>query len=216
MYGCQQNLIKESPDVTAILEYICSEANKLTNCGIYYCRQMLFKTGVFLTKAALDRQLKSNIHFKAMRSACAQQTLHSVIESFNSYGKLLKLYKEEKLHFRPKPPSYRKKGGMAVVSYPARWVKLIGNDLKFSLGNQLKAWFGIDHFLLPMPSNLDFSSIKEYRIFPRNGCFYIEFVYKQPEIEPVKANSNVLGIDPGLNNWITGVSNTGKSFIIDG
>ncbi|WP_210407458.1 hypothetical protein [Hydrocoleum sp. CS-953] len=52
MYGCQQNLIKESPDVMAILEYICPEANKLTNCGIYYCRQMLFQTGVFLTKAA--------------------------------------------------------------------------------------------------------------------------------------------------------------------
>ncbi len=200
----------------AILEYICSEANKLTNCGIYYCRQMLFKAGRFLTRGEIDRELKSNIHFKAMRSASAQQTLHSVIESFDSYKKLWKLYKEEKLHFRPKPPSYRKKSGMAVVSYPGRWVKLKDGFLKFTLGNQVKAWFGIEHFLLPMPSNLDFSSIKEYRILPKNGCFYIEFVYKQPEIEPVEVNGNVLGIDPGLNNWITGVSNTGKSFIIDG
>ena len=216
MYGCQQHLINESSEVIAFLEYICSEANKLTNCAIYYCRQMLFKAGKFLARGALDKELKSNIHFKAMRSACAQQTLHSVIESFNSYGELLKLYKEEKLHFRPKPPSYRKKGGMAVVSYPARWVKLVNGQLKFSLGNQVKAWFGIDHFLLPMPSNLDFNSIKEYRILPRNGCFYIEFVYKQPKIEPIEPNGNVLGIDPGLNNWITGVSNTGKSFIIDG
>ncbi|MGK7927420.1 MAG: RNA-guided endonuclease InsQ/TnpB family protein [Spirulina sp.] len=216
MYGCQQHLINESPNVMAILEYICSEANKLTNCGIYYCRQMLFKAGRFLTRGALDKELKSNIHFKAMRSACAQQTLHSVIESFNSYKELLKLYREEKLHFRPKPPSYRKKGGMAVVSYLSRWVKLINGHLKFSLGNQVKAWFGIDHFLLPMPSNLDFNSIKEYRILPRNGCFYIEFVYQQSDIEPVEPNGNILGIDPGLNNWITGVSNTGKSFIIDG
>ncbi|MGK7929206.1 MAG: RNA-guided endonuclease InsQ/TnpB family protein [Spirulina sp.] len=216
MYGCQQHLIKDSPEIMAFLEYICSEANKLTNCGIYYCRQMLFKAGKFLTRGELDKELKSNIHFKAMRSACAQQTLHSVIESFNSYKELLKLYKEEKLHFRPKPPSYRKKGGMAVVAYPARWVKLKGGKLKFSLGNQVKAWFGIDHFLLPMPSNLDFGSIQEYRILPRNGCFYIEFVYKQLEVEPVEANGNVLGIDPGLNNWITGVSNIGKSFIIDG
>ncbi|NES06108.1 MAG: transposase [Okeania sp. SIO2F4] len=242
MYGCQQHLIQEAPEIMAILEYICLEANRLTNCGIYYCRQMLFKAGIFLTRGALDRELKSNIHFKAMRSACAQQTLHGVIESFNSYKALLKLYKEEKLHFRPKPPSYRKKGGMAVVSYPSRWVKLIdgsvgmrslgethpqplqgGEDspwshryLKFPLGNQVKAWFGIDHFLLPMPSNLDYKSIKQYRILPRNGCFYIEFVYQQPEIEPIEANNNVLGIDPGLNNWITGVSNTGKSFIIDG
>ena len=216
MYGCQQHLIKESSEIMSVLKYICSEANKLTNCGIYYCRQMLFKAGRFLTRGELDKELKSNIHFKAMRSACAQQTLHSVIESFKSYGKLSKLYKEKKLHFRPKPPSYRKKGGMAVVSYPSRWVKLANGNLKFTLGNQVKAWFGIDHFLLPMPSNLDYKSIKEYRILPRNGCFYIEFVYQQSEIEPVEANGNVLGIDPGLNNWITGVSNTGKSFIIDG
>ncbi|MDJ0520140.1 MAG: transposase [Trichodesmium sp. MO_231.B1] len=216
MYGCQQHSIKKSPEVMAVLEYICSQANKLTNCGIYYCRQMVFKAGSFLTRATLDKELKSNIHFKAMGSACAQQTLHSVIESFDSYKNLWKLYKEEKLHFRPKPPSYRKKGGMAVVSYPARWVKLVDESLKFPLGNQVKAWFGINHFILPMPSNLDFNSIKEYRIVPRNGCFYIEFVYKQQEIESVKVNNNVLGIDPGVNNWITGVSNTGKSFIIDG
>ncbi|MEA5471668.1 transposase [Spirulina sp. 06S082] len=216
MYGCQQHLIKDSPEVMGFLEYICSEANKLTNCGIYYCRQMLFKAGKFLTRGELDKELKSNIHFKAMRSACAQQTLHSVIESFDSYKELLKLYKEEKLHFHPKPPNYRKKGGMAVVSYPSRWVKLVDNHLKFTLGNQVKAWFGIDHFLLHKPSNLEFETIKEYRILPRNGCFYIEFVYKQPEVKPIKANNNVLGIDPGLNNWITVVSNTGKSFIIDG
>lgn len=235
MYGCQQHLIKESPEIMAFLEYICSEANKLTNCGIYYCRQMLFKAGKFLTKGELDKELKSNIHFKAMRSACAQQTLHGVIESFNSYWELLKLHKKGELHFHPKPPSYRKKGGMAVVTYPSRWVKLIDGSLKFPLGNQVKAWFGIDHFLLPMPSNLDFKSIKEYRILPRNGCFYVEFVYQQPSPHPPYpplvrgelkgglggkeggiANNNVLGLDPGLKNWLTGVSSTGKSFIVDG
>ncbi len=113
-------------------------------------------------------------------------------------------------------PNYRKKGGLAVVSYPARWVKLIDGQLKFSLGNRVKAGFGIDHFLLPMPANLDYESIKEYRIVPRNNCFYIEFVYQQADLEKVEANDNVLGIDHGLNNWLTCVSNLGRSFIIDG
>lgn len=85
MYGCQQHLIDSTPDVLAILEYICSESNKLTNCGIYLCRQMFFKANHFLSKYDLDRMLKSNPHFKALRSACAQQTLHGVVESFNSY-----------------------------------------------------------------------------------------------------------------------------------
>ncbi|WP_293126714.1 hypothetical protein [Okeania sp. SIO1I7] len=67
MYGCQQHLVESSPEVMAILEYLCTEANKLTNCGIYYCRQMLFKAGRFLSKAELDFELKNNPHFKAMR-----------------------------------------------------------------------------------------------------------------------------------------------------
>ena len=45
MYGCQQHLITTQPENIAVLEFICSEANKLTNCGIYYCRQILFKAG---------------------------------------------------------------------------------------------------------------------------------------------------------------------------
>ena len=217
MYGCQQHQLKSTLEVMAVLEYLCTEANKLTNCGIYYCRQMLFKAGRFMSKAELDFELKSNLHFKAMRSACAQQTLHSVIESFNSYARLSKMFKSGELTQKPKPPKYRKKDGLAVVSYPARWVKLVNGMLKFPLGKQVKAWFGIDHFLLPMSSNLDFNQIKELRFVPRNNCFYLEFVYEQPTQEkgqPIP--ENVLGIDPGLNNWLTCVSNVAKAFIVDG
>ncbi|NET76012.1 transposase [Okeania hirsuta] len=217
MYGCQQHLVKNTSEVMAVLEYLCTEANKLTNCGIYYCRQMLFKAGRFVSKAELDFELKSNLHFKAMRSACAQQTLHSVIESFNSYARLAKMFTSGELAQKPKPPKYRKKNGLAVVSYPARWVKLVNGMLKFPLGKQVKAWFGIDHFLLPMPSNLDFNQIKELRFVPRNNCFYLEFVYEQPTREKGQPIAeNVLGIDPGLNNWLTCVSNVGKAFIVDG
>ncbi|NEP49752.1 MAG: IS200/IS605 family element transposase accessory protein TnpB [Moorea sp. SIO3C2] len=216
MYGCQQHLITTTPENRAILEFICSEANKLTNCGIYYCRQILFKAGKYLTNAELDKIMKTNPHFKAMRSACAQQTLHGVIESFKSYKALSKLYKKGQLSNKPRVPTYRKKGGLALVSYPARWVKQVKGQLKFTLGKQIKAWFGIDHFMLPMPSNIDYKSIKEYRFVPRNGCLYIEFVYERPTPGQVQQTDKVLGIDPGLNNWLTCVSTTGKSFILDG
>ncbi len=44
MFGCQQVLIESTP----ILEFICSEANKLHNCAVYYARQMYFKTNSFV------------------------------------------------------------------------------------------------------------------------------------------------------------------------
>ncbi|WP_293043646.1 hypothetical protein [Moorena sp. SIO1F2] len=104
--------------------------------------------------------MKTNVHFKAMRSAFAQQTLHGIVESFKSYKALKKLYDKGQLTDKPRVPKYRNKRGLAVVSYPARWVKLVKGQLKFTLGKQIKAWFGIDHFLLSMPSNIDFKSIK--------------------------------------------------------
>ena len=127
-----------------------------------------------------------------------------------------KLWKNGHLTNKPRLPKYRKKGGMNVVSCPARWIKLIDGMLKIPLGKQVKAWFGLDHFLLTMPSNLDFKSIKELRIVPRNKCFYLECVYQQNDVQKVPSNLNILGIDHGLDNWLTCVSNTGKSFIVDG
>ncbi|WP_013323657.1 RNA-guided endonuclease InsQ/TnpB family protein [Gloeothece verrucosa] len=217
MYGCQQVLIHPSEEVKAILEFICSQANKLANCAIYYCRQILFKTSRYVGKYEIDEALKSNVNFKAMRSACAQQLLHDVVESFTSYRRLLALWKKGELADKPRVPNYRKKGGMAVVACPSRWIKLIeNNQLKIPLGNQVKAWFGIDHFLLPMPTNLNYKDIKEFRIVPRNGCFYLECVYRQKELVEMSPNPNVLGIDHGVDNLLTCTSSTGKSFIIDG
>ncbi|MGB3191204.1 hypothetical protein [Lyngbya sp. PCC 8106] len=70
------------------------------------------------------------------------------------------MYKQGELANKPRFPKYRKKGGLAVVSHPKRWVKLADGQLKFSLGKQVKAWFGLDSFTLAMPSNLNFNEIK--------------------------------------------------------
>ncbi|MFM6395454.1 transposase, partial [Planktothrix sp.] len=109
-----------------------------------------------------------------------------------------------------------RKQGLFTVSYPVRWLKLTPEGIRIPLGNQVKAWFGIDSFLLPMPSNLNWDSIKEVRILPRNKCFYAEFVY-QIQTENIELDKNkVLGIDHGIDNWLTCVSNIGTSFIVDG
>ena len=47
-------------------------------------------------------------------------------------------------------------------------------------------------------------------------CFYAEFVYEQPKKILELNRSNVLGIDHGVSNWLTCVSNVGTSFIVDG
>jgi IS605 OrfB family transposase len=51
---------------------------------------------------------------------------------------------------------------------------------------------------------------------PRNGCFYAEFVYKADKVDATLDPGKALGIDPGLTNWLTCVSNVGTSLIVDG
>lgn len=215
MFGCQQILINPNGELKAILEFICGESNKLHNCGTYYARQLYFKTGKAPSKFDLHRNMASNRHFKAMYSQAAQQCLTTVAESFKSFFGLLKGVKKGTVTQKPKLPKYRKQG-LNLVTYPKQAVKLKESGLRFPLGKLVKTWFGVDSFYLPMPLNLDFKDIREYRILPRNGAFYLELVYKTESVEADVDVNNVLGIDPGLNNWLTCVSNVGTSFSVDG
>ena len=218
MFGCQQNLISPDKDLKAVLEFLCSESSKLTNCGVYYSRQLYFKTGKIPSRADLHKELGTrnlNPHYQALYSDTAQQILTTVAESFRSFIGLLKGIKTGTVTQKPKLPGYRQ-GGVALVTYTGRSVKLKNGLLRFPLGSKVKAWFGLDAFYLPMPSNLDYKAIREYRILPRNGCFYLEVVYK---VDPVQADvdlNHALGIDHGINNWLTGISNVGTSLIVDG
>lgn len=105
---------------------------------------------------------------------------------------------------------------MALVTYTGRSVKLKDGLLRFPLGRKVKAWFELDAFYLPMPSNLDYKTIREYRILPRNGCFYLEIVYKTQVIQADVDLNRAIGIDHGINNWLTCISNVGTSLIVDG
>lgn len=216
LYGCQQILLHPDSKLKAILEFICKTANSLTNCGIYYARQIYFKNKNFLGKYDLEAEYKANKHFKALHSQAAQQVLRSVSESFESFKKLKQAFNRGESLDQPKPPHYRKSGGFALVSYPKQALKLVGDKIRIPLGKQVKCWFGLDCFFVPMPSNLKFADIKELRILPRNQCFYIEFVYKTSVVVVDVDPNNALGIDPGLSNWLTCTSNVGTSFIVDG
>lgn len=216
-YGCQQNLISPDTQLAAILEFVCSESNKLTNCGIYYARQLYFKTSSIVGKFDLEKEYKSNPHFQALHSQAAQQILRSVAESFKSFKELSKLFCRGELKDKPRPPKYRKPKGLALVTYPKQALKLVDGLIRVPLGNTVRRWFKLDSFTLIMPSNLKFEDIKELRILPRNRCFYVEFVYEQKPVNVVKLDElKVLGIDHGVGNWLTCVSNVGTSFIVDG
>jgi putative transposase len=218
MFGCQQILISPDKELKAFLEFICGESNKLHNCAVYYARQIYFRTRRYIRPFDLINELKRNPHYGALCAQAAQQTCGAVGESVKSFKELLKLWKEGGLDHKPKFPDYRTKDGLHLVAYPKQALgkKLIDEQITVPLGQKVQAWFGLKNFKLPMPSNLKYEDIRELRVLPRNGCFYAEFVYKVENINADLDYGKALGIDPGLNNWVTCVSNVDTSFIIDG
>jgi IS605 OrfB family transposase len=216
MFGCQQDLIKADKVTQTIIEYLCHESNDLFNCAVYYGRQLWFKTGDVVSGFDLTREMKTNRHFNAGYASSMQQTCLNVGEAFGSFKKLRQKFLNGEIDHHPKVPGYRKTNGLFTVTYPKKWLKLQNGMIRFPLGMQVKAWFGITEFFLPMPTNLQWQDIKEIRILPRNGVFYAECVYLMSVSNPALDTAKALGIDPGLNNWLTCVANTGDSFIVDG
>ena len=215
IFGAQINRLPDDKELSAVLEYLCSESNKLYNCCTYLARQIYFKTGKYANKFWLATQLKTNPHMKALYTSAAQQTCLAVGEAITGYKKLLKFWKQGELANQPKFPKYRQRG-LFQISYPKRWLKLTKQGVRVPLGKSCKVWFDIAEIYLPFPSNLDWSSVKELQIVPRAGYFDAVWVTKAETINKKLNPNNVLSIDHGLDNWLTCISNIETSFIVDG
>ena len=214
-FTAQINRLPSDKELSAVLEYLCSESNKLYNCTTYLARQIYFKTGKYANKFWLATQLKINPHMKSLYTSAAQQTCLVVGEAVSGYKKLYKKWKKGELPNRPRFPRYRK-SGLFQISYPKRWLKLTDCGVRVPLGKSVTVWFGIKEVFIPFPSNLDWNSIKELQIVPRAGYFDAVWVSKSESINNQLNQNNVLSIDHGLNNWLTCISNVETSFIVDG
>jgi putative transposase len=71
MFGCQPNIVSPDKYLKAVLEFLCSESSKLTNCRIYYSRQMYFKAGKIPSRSNLHKVLGTqnrNQHYRVPKS----------------------------------------------------------------------------------------------------------------------------------------------------
>lgn len=216
-FTAQVNRLPNSPELRAALEYLCRESNKLYNCTLYLARQLYFKENKFSNGRWLSTQMKRNPHMKALYTSAAQQTCISVGEAFKSFKGLLNLWRKGELLEKPKPPNYRTSDGLFQISYPKRWLKLVGSQVRVPMGTACKVWFDLPEIFLPFPSNLDWSKVKELQIVPRAGYFDAVWVCAGRSVEPVELDpEKALAIDPGLDNWLTCADSLGNAFIVDG
>jgi putative transposase len=219
LLGIQQNQIHSDAETLAILTYLCEQSNSLYNCGVYWARQIFFKTGHIISKYEPIYEVGGNIHAQAMPSVAAQQTLLSVSEAFKSFKGLRECFFQGELDQKPKPPNYRASGGLFKVAFPnvgAGKPTLENGMIRFPLGLQVNRWFGVKEFFLPMPANLEFIKVKEFTLLPKNGAFYLECSYAMEKVATNLDVKQALGIDFGTSsNLMAGVDTLSNSFLVD-
>ncbi|NET82651.1 MAG: IS200/IS605 family element transposase accessory protein TnpB [Moorea sp. SIO1F2] len=242
MYKTISVRAKFSEEEKAFWLFQCEQANSLWNCAVYYSKQKHYswleqqpeafttywrgdelrygwKTYKCALKyAELCKELKSNPHYKAMAAQSAQQSLKTVAESIASYNQLVGLYYKGQVD-QPKLLRYRKKGGLAPVTFPRQPLKYKNGLFYPPISKESKAEL-LTEIALEPPDFIDPDWVKEVTIRPYLGQLWIDWVIsdgKQPiENNPNLDYSQAWSFDHGGDNWLTGVSTHGKSLIIDG
>ena len=196
------------------LKYLCHIAKNLKNQAIYNVRQHYFKNKKYLSYNENYKMLKNSENYKKLNSNMAQQILKEVDESFKSFFALLKLAKNGQYNGKIKLPNYLDKDDFTTLIIG--FVRLKDDMLIVPYSNSFKKTH--QEVKVKLPSVLKDKKIKEIRIIPKQHSRYfeIQYTYEIEEIQRELNKENVLGIDLGIDNLCTCVTNAGASFIIDG
>ena len=197
------------------LKYLSHIAKNLTNEAIYNIRQYYFNKKKYLSYNENYKMLKNSENYKKLNSNMAQQILKEVDGSFKSFFGLLKLAKNGQYDNKKiKLPKYLDKDSFTTLVIG--FVRLKDDILIVPYSNSFKKTH--QEVKIKLPPVLKDKKIKEIRIIPKQHSRYfeIQYIYKVEEVQRELNKENVLGIDLGIDNLCTCVTNAGASFIIDG
>lgn len=211
----KQQVNQLSKEQYLTLRKLSHYAKNLANEAIYNVRQYYFTERKYLSYESNYHLLKTSDNYKQLNSNMAQQILKEVDRMFKSFFSLLKLAKKGKYSYQHiKLPRYLPKDGFTTLIIGM--VRLNQNKLTIPMSNTFRNTH--DKIEIKIPPQLVAKKVKEIRIVPKNKArfFEIQYTYIEDEKDMKLNKNNALGIDLGLNNLATCVTNTGDSFIMDG
>ena len=197
------------------LKYLSHIAKNLTNEAIYNIRQYYFNKKKYLSYNENCKILKNSENYKKLNSNMAQQILKEVDGSFKSFFGLLKLAKNGQYdNKRIKLPKYLAKDGFTTLVIG--FVRLKDGMLIIPYSNSFRKTH--EEIAIKLSPVLKGKKIKEIRIIPKQHSRYfeIQYTYEIEKIQRELNKKNGLGIDLGIDNLCTCVTNNGETFIIDG
>lgn len=213
----KQNLKHLSAKEYKLLRELCHLSKNVYNEAIYNIRQHYFAEGSFLKYEANYHVMKTSENYKRLGVQIAQQTMKCADASYRSFFKLLELVKDKKFSSAAvRMPGYLDKDSFYAIHIPE--VRIKGGYFCIPTSVNLRHEYGFQ-MKLRIPDKLLDKKIRQAHIIPRHNGKYFEVRYifdSEETLIPELDSNKFLGIDLGVNNLATCVTNTGESFIIDG
>ena len=190
-------------------------SKNIFNVALYNVRQHFFDEKKYLCYEENYHLCKLNDNYKLLNANSAQQIIKVVDRSFKSFFELLKMAKSGAYQYSQiNIPHYLKKDSCFSLIFSEFNIK---NGI-FTVPMSVAFKRERGKVEINVPANLNDKKIKEVRIIPKNNArfFEVQYVYEIEEVQSNTDKNNILAVDLGVDNLAACVTNSGKSFILDG
>lgn len=211
----EKHFIKKNHSYYDMFCEFTHQSKNLYNHANYLVRKEFVETGKWLRYQQLDKLLRQDFDYPDYRNMpsvqSAQQTLRLLDANWKSFFKSIKAWPKNKDKYlgKPKLPKYKPKDGQMVLVVTNQQVKQKGNRLIFPKSFN---GFMVTSRCVTLPN---FEKLNQVRIIPCNQVFCVEIVYSIFVDDTVlQDNGRIMGIDLGLDNLATVVTNTGLQPIL--
>ena len=213
----RQNLKHLTVEQYNLLRELCSLSRAVYNESLYNIRQHYLVEGSYLRYEANYYLVKTSDNYKRLGANVAQQSMKGADASFKSFLGLLKLAKSGKYKGREiRMPNYLKKDSFFKIMFSQAQVS--DNKFRVPISFDMRKDYQ-EPLFIKIPPHIRGKKIRQIHIVPKYNGRYFEVRYIFDDVDEIKPELDVkkaLGIDLGVNNLATCVTNTGESFIIDG
>ena len=190
---------------------LCKISKELYNQALYEIKLNLVENKFIfyndLNKIMKNKQnLDGNINYKLLKAQVSQQILMSLDKNIKSYFKSINDWKKNPSKYKgmPKLPNYKKKYNQLIYTNQCSHIK----DGYIILSKTLKIY-------VPQWNKYEdkLKSFNQIRVIPKNNYIKIEIVYKCDTKNSDLNYDSYSGIDLGINNLVTLVSNNNPLLI---
>lgn len=213
----KQNLKHLTVEQYKMLRELCSLSRAVYNESLYNIRQHYFAEGSYLRYEANYHLVKNSDNYKRLGASVSQQSMKGADAAFKSFFGLLKLAKSGKYQgWKTRMPKYLKKDSFFKIAFSQ--AQISGDKFRVPISFDMRKEYQEPMFI-NIPPHIRDKKIHQIHIIPKYNGKYFEVRYMfedNDEIKPELDFTKAIGIDLGVNNLATCVTNTGESFIIDG